>query len=159
MNRILLVVPARKGSSFHRKNLQLVSGQSLVAHALNSTQIKIHHDTILTTDDPYAVEEGISNGVLIDSRPSNLADHLSTLDQVIHYIAITYPDYDYYACLPPTSPLRTTIHVEEAVKDILKDSKADSLISVTEERRSIWNRDEDGFIKPILERTHNRQEV
>jgi len=154
---ILLVIPARKGSSYHRKNLQPVSGIPLIRYTLESSKIAIPHDTLVTTDDPYIIEEVHPYGYLTDERPSNLSDNTSTLDDVMNYIAIKYP-YDIYICLPPTSTLRTKSHIEESLRKFL-DNKADSLISVTEERKSIWTTDEDNFIRPLVERTQNRQQV
>ncbi len=75
----------------------------------------------------------------------------------MHHVVLSVPDYDYYVCLPPTSPLRTRHHVQQAMKQIL-DDRADSLISVTNEYRSIWKK-EGEEIRPLVERRKNRQET
>ena len=155
MNNILLVIPARKGSGFFRKNLKLVSGIPLVRHTLNASKISIPHDTLVTTDDSYIIEEASPFNAIIDERPDNLSNDESTLDDVMYYVAVNYA-YDVYVCLPPTSPLRTKDHIEEAIDKFL-ETKADSLISVTEERKSIWKLDQDNLAKPLVERTKNRQ--
>ena len=154
----LIVIPARKGSSFHRKNLQLVNGKPLCQYTFEASEILIPHETILTTNDHYVIDEAKNYDFLIDSRPENLSDDKATLDDVMFYIANTYSDYKNYVCLPPTSPLRTKTHVTEAIEKFIS-SKADSLISVTEELKSIWTTDEDNFIRPLIERTQNRQQV
>ena len=154
--KILLVIPARKGSSFYRKNLKLLNSTPLIRYTLEASKIEIPHDTLVTTDDSYIMDECVNYDVKIDQRPENLADDKTTLDQVMYYIATNYP-YDIYILLPPTSPFRTKIHIEEALKKFL-DNKADSLISVTEELKSIWSLDADNFIRPLIERTKNRQQ-
>lgn len=156
MNNLLLVIPARKGSSFHRKNLKLLSGIPLIRYTLEASKIALPHSTLVTTDDPYIFDECLSYNIIPDTRPENLADDKATLDHVMFYIATNYI-YDTYVCLPPTSPNRTKSHIEEAIKKFY-DNKADSLISVTEERKSIWSCDEDNFIRPLIERTKNRQQ-
>lgn len=154
-NSILLVVPARKGSSFTRKNLQPLNGKPLILYTLDATRIKKPHDTIVTTDDPYVEEVVFPYGVKMDQRPDNLADDYATLDNVMHYIAVTYP-YSTYVCLPPTSPLRSAQHVEEALA-LFESYNCDSMIGVTEERKAIWKLDDDAKLKPLVERTVNRQ--
>lgn len=154
----LFVIPARKGSSFHRKNLQLVNGKPLCRYTFDASEISIPHETLLTTDDQYVITEAHNFEFIIDNRPENLCDGIATLDDVMYYIAKTYSDYLNYVCLPPTSPLRTKLHIQEAI-DTFKHSNADSLISVTEELKSIWTTDDDNFIRPLIERTQNRQQV
>ena len=148
-------MPARKGSSWHRKNLRLLSGIPLIRYTLNASKISQPHDTLVTTDDPYIIEEANKFGTLIDERPENLCDDDATLDSVIYYIASNYI-YDTYILLPPTSPLRNFTHVQEALAKFI-ESKTDSLVSVTQERKAIWKRDDDDFLRPIIERTFNRQ--
>lgn len=154
---VLIVIPARKGSSFSRKNLRPLDGKPLIKYALESSRIKQIHATIVTTDDSYIIEAASDyTEVQIDSRPPDLADDTATLDQVMYYMANKYPEYDDYLLLPPTSPLRTSTHVEEALR-LYQNNPCDSVISVTEELHAIWKKDADGLLRPLAEVTRNRQ--
>ena len=73
-------------------------------------------------------------------------------------IAKEYPDYTNYICLPPTAPLRTVTHVEEALETHMREN-ADSTISVKSEYKSIWKYKSNGYATPLVERLKNRQEV
>lgn len=102
------------------------------------------------------MEEASATGSIIDERPEPLCDDFATLDQVMFHIATKY-HYDIYVCLPPTSPLRTEDHVRVALALFMR-SECDSLVSVTEEKKAVWRLNEDGYLKPIVERTVNRQQ-
>ena len=91
-------------------------------------------------------------------RKASLCNATATLDQVMTHMAEEYPSYKNYVCLAPTSPLRTSKHVEEALTLHIKRG-CDSLVSVKEEYKSIWEIKPNGFAKPLVERFRNRQEV
>ena len=114
---------------------------------------------IVSSDDYFIWGEAIKFNLEIDERPPELADDKATLDEVMVSIAKKYPSFDYYVCLPPTSPLRNHKHVFQALALVSSQENTlikYSLISVMEERKSIWKL-EDKTIKPIIEITKCRQ--
>jgi len=151
--KILTIIPARKGSSFHGKNSFPVNGRPMIEYTFDCIPDNMH--AIVTTDDEWIIEGAKQHGLTYDRRPSELATNKATLDQVVYYMAKKYTGYDAYLMLPPTSPLRTLVHVCNAIKTF-EDNKCDSLLSVTEERRSIWKKAE-GYYKPIVEVKKSRQ--
>ena len=93
---------------------------------------------------------------MLHKRQKHLATNSATLDAVMCMVARDYPEYKNYVCLAPTSPLRTSKHVGEALK-LFSEKPHDSLVSVKAEFKSIWKKME-SFAKPLVERFVNRQE-
>lgn len=157
--KILVVIPARKGSSFKGKNRYPLNGRPLIHYTFDAADIDFpHHDTLVSTDDHYIKADAEDRKFIIHHRPDHLADATSTLDQVMVEIATLMNDFEYFVCLAPTSPLRTKDHLNSALKKII-DEKGDSLTSVCEERKSIWRlkNDWNHFADPLILRLRNRQ--
>ncbi len=152
----LIVIPARKGSSFRGKNLYPLAGKPLIHHTFKAAHRIANSEVIVTTDDHYVKAEAEAYGYAVDDRPQELANSEATLNQVLYYIAQKH-NYALYCLLPPTSPLRTRQHVVRAL-DLMKETRADSVVGATEERRTIW-REEGTFYKPLVEIKQNRQDV
>jgi len=153
----LVVIPARRGSSFRQKNVLECAGRPLVEWTMEAASgLANVADVIISTDDFYVGESAKKFGFRVLDRPASLADDRATLDEVLYHIFLNSPDhYRHFILLPPTSPLRTGAHVRDAF--YLYGSRcADGLISVREERRSIWKR-HDIYARPIIERKRNRQ--
>jgi len=116
-------------------------------------------DIIVSTDSYYLEERAHIYDVKTHKRDLELASDSATLDQVIYDIAVSdeYRNYDYYCLLPPTSPLRTAEQIEGAIQSIAI-CKAHSLVSVTEEKKSIFSGSESIYLNPLIVRAKNRQE-
>jgi len=159
---LLIVIPARKNSSFKGKNLYPVHGKPLIEYTFNCTDINVPTckiTTIVSTDDPWIARKAREHELITHERPARLASDSATLDSLMSFIATEeYPCHDYYVCLPPTSPLRTRDHVKLAIQQLIID-KADSLTSVTPEFRSIWKYSTSKYSKPLVLREKNRQQV
>lgn len=151
--KTLIVIPARKGSSFKGKNLLPVNGIPMLELAIDCATD--NGDVIVSTDDPWAEALAVKKGIEVVKRPAELAINLATLDSVMVYMAKLKPDYVYYVCLQPCSPRRTNQHLKEAL-DRIEQYDGDSLVSVCSELKSIWRID-GKFAEPIVERTVNRQ--
>lgn len=152
---ILIIIPARKGSSFSRKNVQPCLGRPLIHYTFNASKITTPHDTIVSTNCHEVRAEAEFYYFKTHERKYEHATATATLDTVIYEIAKEYSTYNIFILLPPTSPLRTAQHAQEALDQFNRDG-ADSLISVTEELKSIW-KETDHFARPIVERNRNRQ--
>jgi len=135
---IIGLIPARGGSKgIPGKNIALCGGRPLLAHtavaALNAKSLDL---VILSTDDPLIASVGIKWGLDVPFvRPTELAsDTASSLSVIAHTLkfvqsAGTYVDA--IVLLQPTSPLRASRHIDEAVS-LLLDSGADTVVSVME---------------------------
>lgn len=163
-NKILLVIPARKDSSFKGKNIYPCNNKPLVHYTLDAADKCGYGKILLTTDDINVMAEAEMWGAEVDKRPEHLCNAYATLDQVMFYIASSH-NYQYYACLPPTSPLRNHLTLRMALNVFFSfldsEKQPDSLVSVTEERRCVWTRTVDGghYISPIVDQKKNRQEA
>lgn len=154
------VIPARGGSKgVPGKNLRVLAGRPLLAYtaaaALGSRRLA---RTVLSTDDPEIAAAGRRLGLEVPfMRPATLAaDDTPMLPVLVHAVdearrAGFAPDA--VVLLQPTSPLRTSAHVDAAV-ELLESSGADSVVSVVEVPHqfspvSVMTL-EDGRLRPFL---------
>jgi N-acylneuraminate cytidylyltransferase len=158
--RVLAVVPARGGSKgIPRKNLQLLAGKPLVAHAVETgCAARLVSRVMCSTDDPEIADAARAAGAEVPFlRPVELALDSSedwpvfmhVLDWLVREEAWS-PDL--VVNLRPTSPLRKPSHVDEAIR-LLLDTGVDSVKAVCLARQhphKMWLRERDGRIEPYL---------
>lgn len=144
----LAIIPARGGSKrLPRKNILNLEEKPLIAYSIEAALRSKYIDcVVVSSDDNEILEVSQKFGAMVLKRPDFLAtDTSSTFDAIKHTIE-NYKNYDYIVLLQPTSPLRTTKHIDEAIE--LLDSKgADAIVSVTEmEHSPLWSNtlDENG---------------
>jgi CMP-N,N'-diacetyllegionaminic acid synthase len=132
MSKIVALITARGGSKgIPGKNLAIVRGKSLLAWtieaALHSSTVS---RTILSTEDDAILEEGRRVGAETPFiRPRELAeDHSTHVDVVLHALDALEQDPDWLLLLQPTTPMRDSIDIDEAVK--LLTSDIDAVVSV-----------------------------
>jgi CMP-N-acetylneuraminic acid synthetase len=130
----LAIVPARGGSKrLPRKNILDFAGKPLIAWTIEAALKSGYLDRVVVTSDSDEILE-ISSlyGAETIERPSRLAeDDSSTFDAVADAISRVEEPYDYVVLLQPTSPLRESRHIDEAI-ELLELKKADGVISVCE---------------------------
>lgn len=139
--RVLAVIPARGGSKrLPRKNIMDFNGKPLLSWTIQAGLQSNYIDrVIVSTEDKeiatVAKEEGADVPFL---RPEVLAgDTVTTIDVIHHLIDSLAGDaYDYILLLQPTSPLRTAVHIDQAV-ELLVEKNADAIIGVTEVEHSV----------------------
>ena len=160
-SRVLVVVPARGGSKgVPRKNLQLLGGRPLVAHAVAAgLAARSVSRVVCSTDDPEIAEAARAAGAEVPFlRPVELAQDTSE-DWPVFVHALNWLEQhenwvpDLVVNLRPTSPLRTPRHVDDAIA-LLVETGADSVKAVCLARQhphKMWRRDGDGRIEPYLQ--------
>ncbi len=156
VNRVVAIITARGGSKgILRKNLRELAGKPLIQYTFDAAQSSTLIDEIvLSTDDEeianFAIERGISVPFM---RPKDLAsDEASSRDVLTHALQ-QIPKYDHFILLQPTSPLRTSRHVDEALGMYLENN-LNSLVSVsqvTEHPDWMYERNSDGFLITLNE--------
>jgi CMP-N,N'-diacetyllegionaminic acid synthase len=109
---------------------------------------------ILSTDDQeiidhaeqYREQHGIATSYSILERPEHLAlDGTSTRAVVTHLIeTLDREEPDAYVILQPTSPLRTGVHIDEAI-ELLAQEEADSVVGVQQTHHLMW-KEGDGYL-------------
>lgn len=168
---MIAIIPARGGSKgLPGKNIKLLNGKPLIAYtieaALNSKNIT---RVIVSTDDWQIAEVARKCGAEIPfMRPKSLADDTAKSIDVYNYTINRLEgeenaEINEIIVLQPTSPLRTTQHIDEAIKMYL-EKNADSVISYCQEDHPIfWNKyiNDEGKFKEIFEGDYlkNRQEI
>ena len=137
----LAIIPARGGSKrLPRKNVLNLAGKPLIAWTIDAALNSRYLDQIVvTSDDDEILSVAKQESVQLIKRPSELAtDTATTIDAVAHAIEVQPTSYDYCVLLQPTSPLRNTKHIDEAI-ELLIEKNADAVVSVCEcEHSPLW---------------------
>lgn len=159
---MLAVIPARGGSKgIPRKNIVLLRGRPLIAYTIDAARAATSLDRIVvSTDDDEIAAVSDDLGAEVMRRPAELAgDEASTLSVLQHMVAeLANTGYlpDAVMTLQPTSPLRTSRHIDEAARAFASDASVDSLVSCIEvphvfHPHSVMRRTVEGYLVPFLD--------
>ncbi len=127
------IIPARGGSKgIPKKNIFPLAEKPLLVYtieaALNS---KMLSKILVTTDSEEIAAVALSCGVEVVHRPAELAcDDTLVVPVIKHALQQTEITPDKVVTLQPTSPLRLSRHIDEAVN--LLSSDWDSVVSISE---------------------------
>ena len=138
--KILALIPARGNSKrIKNKNLRIVNGKPLIFWTIDSarrskyiTNVTVTSDSskILNVSKKYSV-----NGIL---RPKSMSGDVVHADMALKHAYNTINEkFDYIVMLQPTCPLRTSKHIDEAIRKIHQNKK-DSLLSVCKDSVFLW---------------------
>jgi CMP-N-acetylneuraminic acid synthetase len=134
---ILGVIPARGGSkSVPRKNIRTLAGKPLLVYTIEAALASLLlTDLVVSTDDPEIREVALNCGAQAPFlRPAKLATDtalaIPTIQHAVGEMEIRRGSpYDYVVMLQPTTPLRTSSDIDEALTHLI-ESDADGIISV-----------------------------
>ena len=136
--RLLSLIPARAGSErLPGKNTRLLAGAPMISWAIRAAKSStLVEDVVVSTDDERIGEIARAMGAEVPFvRPRNLAGSTaSMMDVVLHALGELEAlgrIYDLVMLLQPTSPLRTSTHIDEAM-NLFCEKRANAVISVTE---------------------------
>lgn len=135
---VVALIPARGGSkAIPRKNLVRIAGWPLIAYAIEAARKAASVDrVIVSTDDNEIADLALKLGAEVPFlRPAELADDAAPMLGVMRH-ALEWMEADgmfveALVLLQPTSPLRASRHVEEAVA-LFRSAHASSVVSVVE---------------------------
>jgi CMP-N-acetylneuraminic acid synthetase len=160
--KVLALIPARGGSkSIPRKNILPFAGFPLIAYSIAAAMTaETVRRVIVSTDDVEIAEIARRYGAEVPFlRPAEIAeDHTPDLPVFQH--ALQWLDEhegynpDIVVQLRPTSPLRRTWHIDQAVFRLLEHPEADSVRTVCipfQNPYKMWRIHSDGFLLPLLE--------
>jgi CMP-N,N'-diacetyllegionaminic acid synthase len=159
--KVLGIIPARGGSKgIPRKNIKMLSGKPLLAWTVEAALESNLDRVILSSEDPEIIDSAKRAGIEVPFvRPTELArDDAPAIDVVIHAMEElkTSEGYnpDAVMLLQPTSPLRTTKHINEALDIFGQHARGTSLVSVIKAPHnmtpeSLMRLDEDGFLNHV----------
>lgn len=134
---VLFLIPARGGSKgLPGKNIKSLLGKPLICYTIDAArEIAKDHNICVSTDDNEIAEVVEKYGLKLPFlRPIELATDQASADQVISHAVQYYEShgrfYDYVVLLQPTSPLRTGMHISNALLQI--KSETEMIVSVKE---------------------------
>ncbi len=168
---MLAIIPARGGSKgLPGKNIKSLNGKPLIAYTIEAAlKSNLISRIIVSTDDEEIASVSKDFGAEVPFlRPKELAsDTAKSLDVFLYTLRLLEHDegakIDNVAILQPTSPLRTSVHLDESIL-LFHEKAADSVISYCEEHHPIfWHKfiDSGGKFLEIFDGDFlkNRQEV
>ena len=158
------MVPARGGSKgIPRKNIRPLCGKPLIVWTLEAARAASGIGRlIVSTDDDEIASISRAHGAEVLVRPASLSqDHTPTLDVLQHAVALLAAQKyspDCVATLQPTSPLRTSQHIIEALELFRADPDADSLVSCVPVPHhfhplSVMQANDRGYLEPFVVQT------
>jgi CMP-N,N'-diacetyllegionaminic acid synthase len=138
--KILAIIGARSGSQgLPDKNIHPFAGKPLIAHTIEAAlKSEYINRVIVSTDSEKYAEISRSFGADVPFlRPTEISDSKATLGSylkhAVHWLKENEKqEFDFIVSLPPTSPLRTTHQINEAIEVFLakKTSFQTTLVSV-----------------------------
>lgn len=134
----IAIIPARGGSKgIPNKNLAEVNGQSLVSRAVKSAfQSGVIDFVVVSSDNQTILDEATKAGAVAINRPANLAsDSAAIEDAISHALQKFSEDHSTPATLvllQPTSPLRESSTISDAVRLFAENGSVGSVFGVVE---------------------------
>jgi CMP-N,N'-diacetyllegionaminic acid synthase len=136
-NKLLALIPARGGSKrLPRKNILDFCGKPLIAWTIEAALKSkyVDHVVVSTNDNDISNISSQYGADVRFTRPNNISqDHSTSVEVVEHALKKLEESgchYEYVILLQPTSPFRTSIHIDAAVELLVKRNSS-AIISVT----------------------------
>ncbi len=130
----LFLIPARGGSKrLPGKNIRPLLGKPVIRYTIEAAKKAVANDdeVFVTSDSDTILQHAADVGTI--HRPSDLATDQATSEQVIRHAIEHLREHDKFfetiVLLQPTSPLRSEVHILEALK--LFNRQLDMVVSVS----------------------------
>jgi len=153
---VLGLIPARGGSKgIPRKNIKNLYGKPLIAWTIDAAlNARCLDAVVVSTEDEEIAQISTECGATVPfMRPKELAQDKSLRNEVVLHALREMPKYDYVVLLQPTSPLRQSLHIDEAFQ-LMLERKAQTCVSVVEQHPSpywMFVADERERLRPLLQ--------
>jgi CMP-N,N'-diacetyllegionaminic acid synthase len=159
---ILAIIPARGGSKgIPGKNVKPLAGRPLIAWTIDAAKNAKHVTrTIVSTDDEGIATVARAHGAEVPFlRPADISGDLATDVEFLEHALTHLHDTEGYEPdivlrLPPTSPLRTSEHIDEGIEKLLSDDSLDAVRPIVEASKhpyKFWKiSDEETHLEPFL---------
>lgn len=133
----IAIIPARSGSKgLKDKNIIDLCGKPLIAYSIEAAfQTGLFDRVIVSTDSEHYADIARDYGAEIMMRDKRLSDDKATTFMVLEDIINNHliEPIDYFVLLQPTSPLRNSKHIKEAIEKFESKYKSfDFLVSMKE---------------------------
>lgn len=166
---VFAVIPARGGSKgIYKKNLALISKKPLIALSIEAAKnSKLIDRVIVSSDDDEIIKVANEYGAETPfKRPKGISGDKSkmidVLSHVVNFLNNSNESIEAIVLLQPTSPLRTSQHIDESISKFLS-SKASSVVSVFEVPHqynpySILSLNQYGELNPLADKEFTRRQ-
>lgn len=148
----IAIIPARGGSKrLPQKNLLPVDGLPLIAHSVRHAVAANAVETVyVSTDHEEIARISAEHGATIIWRPAELAGSTASSESALLHALDEITREGKHApelvvFLQCTSPVRADNDIDQAIAKLLQE-KADSLLSVCDNKRFLWRHDKDSAI-------------
>lgn len=129
---ILGIIPARGWKAEAGKNLWPLGGKPLLAWTVEAARVsKTLSRAVVSTQSEEIAAVARELGAEVLARPAELAGDETPMRDVVAHALRELPGSDVLVLLQPTSPLRRSEHIDDAVR-LLLETGADSVVSVVE---------------------------
>ena len=151
----LALIPARGGSKgIPRKNVRLLRGKPLIAWTIEAALAAREVDrVVVSTDDEEIAAIARKWGADVPfMRPAELASDEASGYAVVTHAIKELPEHDDLILLQPTSPMRGTRQIDDFLA-FAKDTGASTAVSlskVVQHPAWMFERGQDGILKPVL---------
>jgi len=159
----LAIIPARGGSKgIPGKNIKLLAGKPLIAWTIEAAQKAVYLDrVIVSTDDEEIAKVARECGAEVPFlRPACISGDLATdvefIDHALEFFEAQESFVpDIVLRLPPTSPLRTSEHIDTGIVTLVDTEGADAvrpIVEVDKHPYKFWLKDDvdERFLKAFL---------
>mgnify|MGYP001313047727 CR=1 FL=1 len=160
--KIIAVIPARKNSKeLKKKNIIKLNGLPLIAYTIDyARKSKLIDRTFVSTDGNHIASVSKKFGAEIIMRPKKLSNDIIMPDHaVVHAINFVNKNlkynFDYVVFLQPTTPLRKSKELDEAIKHCVV-GKFDTVFSSINYKPFLW-RKKQNVIYPISGNPYKRK--
>ncbi len=141
----LAIIPARSGSKgLKDKNIKLLNGKPLMAYTIEAAiQSKMFDEVMVSTDSEEYADIAKKYGAKVPfMRSSELSNDTASSWDVVRDVLNKYKEagkeFDTFALLQPTSPLRTAEDIVKGYK-IINEKNANAIVAVCEvEHSPLW---------------------
>ncbi|MBW8242639.1 acylneuraminate cytidylyltransferase family protein [Muricauda oceani] len=168
MNSIV-VIPARGGSKgLPGKNIKKLGGKPLIEYTICAAREVFNDEEIVVSTDDLEIKKIVEKtGLKVPFlRPKNLATDVASTQDVLLHIIDFYENqgysFDVMVLLQPTSPFRTSRHIQEAIDLFYKNQGLDMVVSTKEAKSnpyfSLFEEDANGFLKKSKEGSFTRRQ-
>jgi len=135
VDKVVALIPARGGSKgLPGKNIRDLNGKPLIQYTIDAAMNSAFIDELyVSTEDSKIAKVAQLCGALVIDRPKELATDSSTTDEAISHFLKTVDSGRncIVILLQPTSPLRSSDHIDEAFRQYTRNPVG-MVLSVTE---------------------------
>lgn len=161
---VIGIIPARASSKrLPGKNAKKLGNKPLISWTFDAAKKSKYIDRlILTTDSAEISSLAIQQKVEVPfKRPKSISQDSSTMVETITH-TLDWLDqnenkqYDYILILQPTSPFRTTQHIDEAIEKVIIQENIDAIVGTNNfSKKASWLRriDTRGYLANLINKT------